>query len=280
MFINDNLLFIEMQKTGGSHILKLLSKFVGGEIYGKHHRLTDDLADRFVFGSIRNPWDWYVSLWAYGVEGKGAIRARTTKGLDIDYCFRMLPKSMGKNWLSFYQFITTIRNDLSKHTLKWESVYNNSNDPNLFRNWLKLMLGYNYRFDIGEAYGFSPLSSHSGLMTYRYLRLFTLGDKIYSDQNLSQPEGLYEFDKKHNVAQGIIRMEELEEDFITILKQTQYSLTGMQIEEIFSSKKTNTSSRHKTSYYYDQETLDLVAHKEQFLIEKFNYDAPKLSTSS
>ena len=98
MFVSKDLVFLELQKTGGSHILRLLSQWVKGEIVGKHNRLNWENAGKFVVGSIRNPWDWYVSLWAYGVGGQGAIRARTHKGLDFEYYRGMLPKSMGKNW--------------------------------------------------------------------------------------------------------------------------------------------------------------------------------------
>lgn len=276
MFVSKDLVFLELQKTGGSHILRLLSQWVDGEIVGKHNRLDRENAAKFVVGSIRNPWDWYVSLWAYGVGGQGAIRARTHKGLDVDYYRRMLPKSMGKNRLTPVELGSAIFHDCLKPISQWEAVYRDADDPGQFRGWLKLLLKKERRFDFGEGFAFSPVSLHAGLMTYRYLRLFTLGNQIYRDRSLARLEGLSEFDKNHNVAKAMIRTEFLEEDFILALEKAGYCVSTEQIEAIRNSGKTNRSKRNKAAFYYDQESLDLVAERERFLIEKYAYAPPSL----
>ena len=195
MFVADKLLYLELQKTGGSHIRRLLKQYTDGDVHGKHNRLLVE-PDRAVIGSIRNPWDWYVSLWAYGVSGKGAIRSRTETGVDFDYYYRMLPKAMGKNWLSPGEFISSLRHDLAKPVLQWQQSYQDSADAEQFRAWMALLFDKKRRFDIGEGYGFSPLSLHSGLMTYRYFRLFTLGDGVFENKSLADVNVVGEYDKK------------------------------------------------------------------------------------
>ena len=275
MFVADSLLYLELQKTGGSHIRRLLKKYTDGDVDGKHNRLRE-APDRAVIGSIRNPWDWYVSLWAYGVSGKGAIRVRTGKGLDIDYYYRGLPKAMGKNWLSPGEFLNCLQQDMRKPVQQWQQAYKNSADPELFRAWIRLLFDEKRRFDIGEGFGFSPLSKHAGLLTYRYFRLFTLGDHVFHDQRLSGPESFAEYDAEFNITSSMIKTESLEQDFVQALSDAGLALTEQQVAEILNKQggKTNVSQRKPVDFYYDEETAELVARGDRYIIEKYGYQSP------
>lgn len=275
MFIADQLIFLELQKTGGSHIRRLLKQYTNGGVQGKHNRLLD-LPDRAVIATIRNPWDWYVSLWAYGVGGKGAIRSRVETGVDFNYYYRMLPKAMGKNWLSPGEFLRSFQYDLTKPVAQWRNTYQDSSDPELFREWVRLLFDKKRRFDIGEGYGFSPVSEHAGLLTYRYFRLLTLGDRIFHDQRLSSLSGIAEYDIELNIASNVIRMESLEEDFVKALMDAGIELTEQQVAEIVNKQggKTNVSQRKPVGFYYDEETADLVARGDCYLIDKYGYQSP------
>jgi hypothetical protein len=275
VFIADQLIFLELQKTGGSHIRRLLERYTDGEVQGKHNRLLD-APDRAVISTIRNPWDWYVSLWAYGVGGKGAIRARVETGVDFDYYYRMLPKTMGKNWLSPGEFISSLRHDIVKPVSQWQQSYQNSADPKQFQAWLRLLFDKKRRFDIGEGYGFSPVSECAGLLTYRYLRLLTLGDLIFHDQRLSTASGIEEYDAELNIASSVIRIESLEEDFVRALIDVGVELSEQQVVEIVNKQgdKTNVSERKPVDFYYDKETAGLVADGDAYLIKKYGYVVP------
>ena len=279
MFIAGNLVFLELQKTGGSHIRRLMATYLHGNAVGKHNRITQDYVGHYLIGSIRNPWDWYVSLWAYGVGGSGAIRHRTCKGIDFPYYHKMLPKSMGKDWLGPKEFLVSIYHDLTKSVNAWGSTYQDSSDPKLFQAWLKMILDPKHRFDLGEGYGFSPLSQHAGLMTYRYFRLFTIGDRVYKDKSLSEFDSLALFDVNYGIVKDMIRMESLEEDFLRIVDRVGMHLSEEQINEINDKKsgKTNTSKRMPVEYYYDETTAQMVAEKERYLIGKFGYKPPVLA---
>ena len=276
MFVTDALVYLELQKTGGSHICRLLEKCFDGRPEGKHNRLTTGYSDRYVIGSIRNPWDWYVSLWAYGVGGHGAVRSRTGRGIDFSYYHRMLPKAMGKNWLTPSELFSSLIHDAIKPIRQWSLTYGYSSDPELFRSWLKLLLNRKRRFDIGEGYGFSPLSRHAGLLTYRYFRLYTLGDRIFRDRRLQVFSGIVDFDREFNIARGMIRTEALEEDFIRVLSDAGHSFSQDQLRAIRNHKdgKTNVSERQSADFYYDEETVALVAERDRYLIEKYDYAAP------
>ena len=276
MFIADRFVFLELQKTGGSHIRRLLKQYTDGAFIGKHNCLHEKPDNKFVIGSVRNPWDWYVSLWAYGVSGKGAIRVRTSCRVDFNYYHRMLPKDMGKNWLTLAELLTSVRYDLVKPVSRWQQSYVDAEDAVLFRAWLKLLFDKKRRFDIGEGYGFSPLSMHSGLMTYRYFRLFTLGDGVFRDNSLADANAVGEYDKNHNILAGMIKMESLEDDFVRVLQDVGVKLTEQQIAELLNKQggKTNVSKRKPVDFYYDEATADLVEQGDSYLIEKYGYKSP------
>lgn len=271
-----DLVFLELQKTGGSHIRRLLERFLDGKPEGKHNRVTQGYSEKYLIGSIRNPWDWYVSLWAYGVSGKGAIRSRSCKGIDFSYYHRMLPKSMGKNWLTPREFVLSFYHDAAKPVQEWQRTYEDYSEPALFQAWLKLVLDPKRRFDIGEGFGFSPLSAHAGLMTYRYFRLFTLGDGVFKDKRMSDFDTIAEFDQEFNIIKCMIHTESLEEDFIQVLNQIGLPLSDEQLRDIRSKEveKTNVSKRKSAGFYYDEETLELVRERDRYLVEKYDYNAP------
>ena len=75
MFVNDRIAYLQLQKTASTHIAQLFREYVGGESLSKHSRLRDEHGDRHIVGSIRNPLDWYVSLWAHGCRNRGALVA-------------------------------------------------------------------------------------------------------------------------------------------------------------------------------------------------------------
>ena len=68
MFVGKKLVYLQMQKTGSTHVTKVLKENLKGKTRERHEQLEDYEAykDRPVISSIRNPWDWYVSMWAYG----------------------------------------------------------------------------------------------------------------------------------------------------------------------------------------------------------------------
>jgi len=79
----DNLIYLQMQKTGCTRIAEIITDLCGGKPVGRKHGTLIAKPDKLVIGSIRNPWAWYVSLWAFGCEGKGMIRERLTRYRNV-----------------------------------------------------------------------------------------------------------------------------------------------------------------------------------------------------
>lgn len=73
-----NLLYDHMPKAGGTFLIKLFNAAIGRENFETRTEFEnvtqDDVDNNFVVGSVRNPCDYYLSLWAYGVERGGAMK--------------------------------------------------------------------------------------------------------------------------------------------------------------------------------------------------------------
>jgi len=226
MYISDKFVFTELHKTAGTHIGKWLKNIAPGKQVGKHNKIPAELRDRFIIGSIRNPWDWYVSLWGYGCDQKGSVWHQTSNTVNFRYYWQQLPKEMGRNYLSPGIFIKQYFSDIKKPLDLWANAYSNSTDPDCFKSWLKLIFNHSRKLDIREGYGFSPLSNEAGLLSYRFFKFFTtLDQKIYSSNTFSKNSTLSAVWKKYKFADHFIRMESLEEDLIQAMRRANVDMS-------------------------------------------------------
>jgi hypothetical protein len=69
----ENFIYLDVYKTGSTHVVDLLKRVTAGRAItrSRHSPLRRGLLNfgkpgKFTFATVRNPWDWYVSMWAYG----------------------------------------------------------------------------------------------------------------------------------------------------------------------------------------------------------------------
>ena len=250
MFISEKLVFIELHKTGCTHIRNLLNELLPGEFVGKHNQVSLDVSkkERFFLGSIRCPWEWYVSLWAFGCDKKGAVFNKVTA------------------------------QDQLRGLEKWTRVYQSSEDVSAFREWLFMMNDKQYWHDFGEGFGGSPISQFAGLLTYRYMTLFCCKDhESVNLAKLDSFDSLAEYARERCFVDHFIRNEKLEADFFKVLELIGINVSIEKRAELSLRPKTNLSSRaHDAHYYYDSDTEKLVFERERFIVEKFGYVKPSL----
>src|SRR5271154_7244887 len=165
MFQCDQLIYIQMPKTGCTHIAALLSELFDGRQIGKHNAATEDqiASNEYFVSSIRNPWDWYLSLWTFGVQGNGAFMHRLTKR-HFSHCIKSAIKHLKRASVSLFH-------ELEKDVKSWRNVYDRSHNVESFRKWLKLMHNSSNSHFLGEGYGDTVIADFCGFMTYRYLYL-------------------------------------------------------------------------------------------------------------
>lgn len=255
MYINDKLIYLALHKTGCSHVLKLLHNVPGlaGKEIGKHNTIYDvpaaalgNFASKIKSGNIRNPWDWYVSLWAFGCMKKGALYEQ------------IINKNIFKKMIHPRSFFTPVS--------QWKKVYANADDPALFREWL-LMVLQTRRKDIIH-FGDARVSSNIGLLTYRYLHLYSFN----FDQNIAtikNQEDVASYDLNNNFISHFIRNENLESDFRQLMQKA--GVNNEVFEDAMNIPKTNASRRTSYAAYYDDLSCKLVAAQEQYIIQKHGY---------
>lgn len=271
MFISDQLVYVELHKTGSSHIRKVLNQLLDGELVGMHNQVSPDLfnGQRTFLGSVRNPWEWYLSLWAYGCDSKGVIYNRTTRP--------KYQKFKGLGWTehpaaALKIFMTSMGSDPTK----WERTYDDVNDVGAFRQWVRMINDPKHLCDLGEGFGAAPVSNVIGLKTFRYLKLFCFKSNETRDlYALATLEDALSRMENQCFIDYTIQNENLEHDLFDALEQANIAIPATAKAEILSAPKSNTSSRRSSAaHYYDAETEELVLEREKLLIEQFGYVKP------
>jgi len=269
MYVSDDVIYLQLHKTACTHVTRVLQAHLGGETRTKHSPLSIDPGDRLVLGSVRNPWDWYVSLWAFGCMAKGSLFSQLTAS-QTKILIRSARRAV-RDPKNAWARMSIMPHILTSDTRKWEDVYSDAGNPEAFKEWLRGILSKEGQVRISDTYSVLPLNKFSGFLTYRFVSLFS--DQSAWDRHsksISNYEDIENYFEKNCVVKRFIRQEHIENDLLDIIENFDVQLK----EEYFSGKKTNSSSHKKASFYYDEETLDLVAQKDRLIIEKFSYERP------
>jgi hypothetical protein len=272
MFVSDRIVYIELHKTGCTHIRNILKDVLDGELIGKHNQATPDLfnGDRNFWGSVRDPWVWYTSLWGYGCDNKGAVFGNVTRT-------HMSIRGLGWRSNPFLAILKLIAMR-SRNPQAWKDTYADANDASAFREWLRMIHDEKCMADIGEGYEACPVSRVAGLMTFRYLKLFCTKSNEHNMLNdLLTIEQIKEYEQKNCFINHFIRNETLEADLFHGLRNCGVEIPEKIKLDVLSRPKTNTSSRKNCpEHYYDTKSANLVAEREALIIEKFGYVASSL----
>jgi hypothetical protein len=272
MYLSKNFCYLELHRTGSTHISDLLKKYCpDGKLIGFHNRADQKTynSDIFFLGSIRNPWDWYVSLWGKGCDKIGEPYKRlTTK----KFYFNNIGLKT-KPFLAPYIFVQ----QLNKPLEKWRKLYSDSKNLKNFRSWLKLILNERI-YDEGSGFGLSSINRFSGHLTFRYLTLYLKKKDGLFKKSISNINELKILDENLNILNYTIKNENLEDNFLEFLNKINIKINSNQRQIIKSSayEKPKKSSRISNFLeYYDQECTDLVFNREKLIIDKYNYDFKK-----
>lgn len=140
MLTASRFVYVMMPRTGSTRIAQILQKLTDArEVGRKHDRLANKPEIKLVFGSIRNPWAWYVSLWAWRMQGVNPISPALFKDDPV--------------WGKYYA----------------------KDGPALFREWLYAIHDLNNAAALPWGYGDYVDRARAGFMTFLYRHLYPEG---------------------------------------------------------------------------------------------------------
>lgn len=253
-------------------MLKALKMVCAGHQGEMHGRLPESIlqTDRIVAASVRDPWDWYVSTWAYGCDGEGILFDRLAKPRKV----------LGHGYRrSLWRGIVNFLRDMARLRRPWREAYADSSSPELFGRWLRLIMDPDRAREVREDYGRSSLSQFAGLYTYLYCRLFhrTI-DHLY-DGTIQDIETLMEADERLNVVDHMMKTEDLTEGILGLLSKAEVKTDETFRRRVAEMDRTNPSSRERdTAYYYDGAMERLIMERDALIVRKYGYRPPSVSS--
>lgn len=249
----DSFIYLDVYRTGSTHVIGLLGRITEERLIRSHRHasLTGGgrlgvTGGKFIFTTVRNPWDWYVSLWAHGADGKSAIRRYLSANLE---------------------------------TKDFRAVYDESNPVDSFRRWLVLMHDAAILDSVMmENMPRSGLAPVLGLCTYRFLRVTTLHPRFLLRRLLVRsPSGSVRYHGVLKAYEKALRNETLSADLIELVERNsgrcRFRPDAADIIRAADAKPENASGRTLSTYreYYDERCAELVASRDRFFIDEFGY---------
>jgi hypothetical protein len=241
MITTPTFAFIHMHKTGGQTLINIIGQNIDDtQMVGYHYpikMLPADVADLPVVGMVRNPWDWYISWYAFNTRPNvsNPLFFILSDGFQANY--RQIIKNLiclGSDQKSSQNYRRALI-DILPETLE------DNNGVGLTKESIRELEG-----------------SQDGYYSWQFKRMHgELDDKLH-----------------------IGRFENLQEDFLSIMR----NLTVPEADAMQSSfekmPRLNSSSHSHYSKYLDSELKDLIAEKDAWLINQFDYGFEEIESKS
>ena len=237
MIVTEHFVYIHVSRTGGTFLNKLIMNQVSGARMLQYHGHLEDLPAAYahlpVIGFVRNPWDWYVSMYSDYRRKK-------------QYVFQILSD---RGTLDFEQTVTRFLNlgdgsagsgRLLQHLARIAPRIINTSQP--ARNHLPGLRSKHFT-NFPEGIGY-------------YSWLFHL---------------MFRSARNHNVQFG--RFENLREEAIRLFEQTGTPITNRMDAYLKTGEPLNASSRPKNFVgAYTPALEQLVAERESYFIDQYGYE--------
>ena len=250
----EKFIYLDVYKTGSTHINFLLKRIVDDKPVQlkRHAPLTKGRpftwkGGKTVFATVRNPWDWYVSMWAYGHTVENPL-------------YEHIKKAFGQE--------------------KLNELYEMDNPKVAFPLWLRSMHDPEFlaKALMGHRLPNSGLMGFMGFYTYRFLRVTMPYPEIFLRKPFIRSiDGAVAMHKRWAMYDVLMRSETLDQEFSAFAAENGKRLgfvdDAVAIIDRQAESHKNKSKRTLDSYrdYYTDDLRDLVAVRDRFFIDRFGY---------
>ena len=287
MFVSDALVFLHLQKAAGTYAVDALARALPGQVCRGHGALTEGARGRLVAAAIRDPWDWYVSLWSYGCMGEGAVRGRLVepRGVLRGALSRRAGRAVLTGEMRAGEALACLRAERGRDPAFWAGTYaatgDVAGDAVLFRRWLVAILTGPGAGHLPGLYPALPMCGAVGFLSYRVLELFT-DWRVWrgARRRIATPGAALDFYHRHGIVDAVLRTERIEADLADLLGRVAGARSGgagplaAAGVDVAGAARANRSRRGRHAAYYDAETVALVAEKDRLVVETFGYAPP------
>ncbi len=239
MIISDRFVFLHLQKCAGAFVKSLLEQmFSDARKKGTPHdsvaAIEPQDRHKTIFGTVRNPWDWYVSYYSYG-KAKPVPRNTLHAG------------AMNAGWVDGFDY--------------WLGE--------LFRAGLH---GAEPR-RIGNQID-TALMNTLGIGPYTYLfvqRYFEDPEVVLKNWNVDR---ILSGDLGSRACNHFCRVEDLRNELLRFFASIDLDLTPEQHSLLMSFPVKNNSNFGEliTETFYDEEKSALIREKEELIVRMFGYE--------
>jgi len=237
MIVTDHFVYIHTSRTAGTFLNKLIIEHVPGAQMLQYHGHLRDLPAKYshlpVIGFVRNPWDWYVSMFFDYRRKQQYIFQIVSTGGTPNF------KPVVTRFLQLGDISVESKRRLDQLAAAAPAVINAHTPPR------RRMPGLRSKH-------FADYPENTGYYSW----LFQL---------------MYESDKNHDIHIG--RFESLREEALRLFEETGTPITKGISAYLNEGDVLNSSQRPKFYIErYGPELEQLVADRDKYLIDRFDYD--------
>lgn len=257
MFLTNEYCYVDMNKTGTVYVNNFLKK-INNDYYFKHHEIPSDKvieSNIIKFGTIRDPFSWYVSLWSYGCLKK------QYSGIYNNFTKLKIFGSYGNVHNKFKAlFIKNTAYMKLRLNYDIEQLYSNPNNILMFRKWLKIVLSDDFAPIVDYPFWNSNLYRYCGLYSKQMIKFYFKNHKI-NQGKINLDKGLSFFLNNNCYIDDFIELNNLEINLEKFFKK--HNFYNWEAEK----KLYKLNAASKNIEHYCRETYNLVLKREQIMID-------------
>ena len=264
MIIGEKFFITEMPKTGTTFLRNYFAQHKNIELTIHHETINQNKRYNLLnfknrIGVIRNPYEWYLSIW------KSTCKAKKHSPIYADLVsIRLKLRRLRLNERLYGYIFSQITKDRDKLKSMFENVHSKKN----FNKFLGIMLNFKNRLMIGSEYSFVPFEN-LGYMTYIFFSQNVLRKNYNVVYNSNYK--LKEILNHNNInlyTNKFFKTENLNNNLKNFLKSNNIKIKNLKILN-----KNSTSKILKKDYkhFFTAKNILLIEKKEDYIFRKFNY---------